>query len=278
MQIGIFSRTFTRPTLEETLDAVAAHGLYTVQFDMSGAGVKDLPDEIPAALSNKIRTAMAARQVTMAAVSGTYNMIDPDVEKRQAGLRRLRVLAAACKDLGTSVITLCTGTRNPDSMWRNHPDNGTPEAWRDLTASMSAALTIAQEYQVTLGIEPEVNNTVDSAQKARRLLDEMQSPHLKIVMDGANIFHTGELPQMAAILDRAFELLGNDLVLAHAKDLDHDGDAGHLAAGHGLLDYERYLRLLNGSRFAGPLILHGLTENQVDGCVAFLREKQGKAY
>ncbi len=58
-------------------------------------------------------------------------------------------------------------------------------------------------------------------------------------------------------------MLGNDIALAHAKDLDHDGDAGHLAAGHGLLDYDHYLSLLQRSGYNGTLILHGLDESQV---------------
>ena len=62
------------------------------------------------------------------------------------------------------------------------------------------------------------------------------------------------------------------IVLAHAKDLDHDGDAGHLAAGQGKLDYARYVSFLHRYGFPGPLLLHGLSEAQVPGCVAFLRE------
>ena len=42
------------------------------------------------------------------------------------------------------------------------------------------------------------------------------------------------------MLDQAFALVGHDIVMAHAKDLSHDGDAGHEAAGHGRLDYDRY--------------------------------------
>ena len=92
-------------------------------------------------------------------------------------------------------------------------------------------------------------------------------------MDAANLFHAGELPRMKEILDEAFALVGKDVVLAHAKDLDHDGDAGHKAAGQGKLDYDRYLSLLHRYQFPGPLLLHGLSESQVPGCVAFLREK-----
>jgi sugar phosphate isomerase/epimerase len=158
-------------------------------------------------------------------------------------------------------------------MWRRHPDNDLPEAWEDLVVTMSEALKIAAENGVTLAFEPEVSNVVDSASKGRRLLDQMQSPYLKVVMDPANIFHQGELPRMRAILDEAFDLLGEDIVLAHAKDLSRDGAAGHEAAGQGLLDYDQYLSLLSAVGFDVPLILHGLSEAQVDECIAFLRGK-----
>ena len=42
MHLGIFAKTFPRPTLEETLDAVADHGLTHVQFNMSCIGLPTL--------------------------------------------------------------------------------------------------------------------------------------------------------------------------------------------------------------------------------------------
>ena len=66
--------------------------------------------------------------------------------------------------------------------------------------------------------------------------------------------------RMKEILDEAFALVGKDIVMAQAKDLDHDGDAGHKAAGEGKLDYSRYLSLLHANGFKGPLLLHGLSE------------------
>ncbi|MBI4658672.1 MAG: sugar phosphate isomerase/epimerase [Verrucomicrobia bacterium] len=189
------------------------------------------------------------------------------------GLRRLRVLAETCSQLGTSKIHLCSGTRDRTNMWRRHPDNDSPEAWRDMTACMREASDIARQARVVLAFEPEVNNVVDSAQKARRLMDEIGSPFLKVTFDAANLFPAGGLSRMKEILDEAFALIGKDVALAHAKDLDHDGDAGHKAAGHGKLDYDRYVFLLHKYRFPGPLLLHGLSEAQVPGCVAFLRDK-----
>ncbi|HIA70187.1 TPA: sugar phosphate isomerase/epimerase [Candidatus Poribacteria bacterium] len=273
MQIGIMDGTIVRPTLSETLDAIVNYGIYCMQFGLGRVGLPELPEQIDAELCDQIRKEFDTRNVNMAAISGTFNMIHPDSQQRTDGLRRLRVLASACEKVGTSVITLCTGTRDSKSMWRRHPDNDSPEAWNDLVGTMHQALQIAKEYKITLAFEPEVANVVDSAQKARRLLDEMGSPYLKVVIDGANIFHAGELPRMREILDEAFVLLDEDIIIAHAKDLDHDGEAGHLAAGKGLLDYRHYLSLLDNLEFDVPLILHGLSETQVPECIDFLREK-----
>ncbi len=273
-RLGILvATTYTTGTLEARLDEAKAHGLACVQMSMSCAGLPDMPDEMPAGLPERFRREAATRGLAIASLQGTFNMCHPDAEHRRTGLRRLRVLAEACTPMGTSAIHICTGTRDPKSMWRRHPDNNSPEAWRDMAACIREAADIARQANVLLAFEPEVNNVVDSAIKARRLMDEIGSHHLKVCIDPANIFHSGELPRMKEILEEAFALVGKDIVLAHAKDLDHDGDAGHKAAGEGVLDYDLYLRLLRANRFNGPLLLHGLTRAQAPGCVAFLRAK-----
>ena len=227
MRLGIFARTFSRPSLEGVLDAVAGHGLRETQFNMSVAGLSSMPEEVDPTLADRVREAAARRNVALAAVSGTFNMAHPDEGVRQDGLRRLDVIAGACRRLGTSTITLCTGTRDRENMWRRHPDNTTPEAWRDMLATMQAALETAEERGVTLAFEPEINNVVDSAEKGRRLLDEMRSPRLKVIMDAANLFDADDparrLSRSAEILHEAFELLGGDVVIAHAKDVRASG-------------------------------------------------------
>ena len=273
MKIGIFAKAFARPSLEAALDAVRAHGLDCVQFNLACAGLPSLPDQLADDETERIRVAVQARRIEMAAISGTFNMCHPEASERARNLARLRILAGACERLGTGVITLCTGTRDRQDMWRRHPDNDTPEAWRDMTDTVAQALQIAEDCGVTLAFEPEVANVIDSARKGRRLLDEMRSPRLKVVMDAANLFHHSELARMPAILAEAFELLAGDMVLAHAKDLRRDGEAGHQAAGTGALDYDLYIRLLRAAGYDGPLILHSLDEAQVDAAVAFLRAK-----
>src|SRR5438552_2408861 len=89
IQLGIFARTFSRPQLEGVFDAVREHQLDCVQFNMACAGLPALPDDIAPSLAIRIHEAATSRGIEIAAVSGTYNMIHPDLKERQAGLRRL---------------------------------------------------------------------------------------------------------------------------------------------------------------------------------------------
>ncbi|MDP9136364.1 MAG: sugar phosphate isomerase/epimerase [Actinomycetota bacterium] len=269
IHLGIFAKTFSRRSLAETLDAVAAHHIEAIQFNMAVTGGPSLPAEIPEAASEAVRAAVSARGLTMSAVSGTYNMAHPDPGVRSDGQARLAALIAAAPALGTRVVTLCTGTRDPEDMWRAHPGNGSPEAWTDSLEQIAAALTVAERHDVVLAFEPEHNNVVGDAAAGRRLLDELRSEHLRVVLDAANLIRPGELHRQRDTLREAFELLGDALVLAHAKDVREDGTV--VAAGSGGLDYALYAQLLRDAAFDGPLVLHGLSEEQVPTAADFVR-------
>jgi sugar phosphate isomerase/epimerase len=217
MHLGIFARTFPRPTLEGTLDAIADRGLTHVQFNMSCAGLPTLPERADEDHCVWIARSFRERGLTMAAISGTFNLCDPDAVRLVDHLRRLDILAAACRWLDTRIITLCTGTRDPEDMWKWHPENVRRTTWEHLVATLREAVKFADRHEVTLAFEPERNNVVNSVAKARMLLDEIGSPWLKVVLDPANLMAAGDLPRLAEILDEAFDWLGPDIVLAHVK-------------------------------------------------------------
>lgn len=268
MQLGIFAKIFPRQTVEEVFDAVAAHGLTSVQFNMSSAGLSPMPDEIPPEVVTRVQEAAEARGIEIAALSGTFNMTHPEVAVRLQGITHLSILAA-CAPLGTRLITLCTGTRDPANMWRRHPDNDTEAAWSDLLTTMREAVEIADEHDLLLGIEPEPGNIVSTAARARRLLDEIDSPRLGIVLDPANLIEGVPPDRIDAALDDAFALLGDRIVSAHGKDRDAAGIV--VPAGRGIVPWPRFLAGLHASNYEGPLILHGLDESDVADSVRFLR-------
>ncbi|UVI33452.1 sugar phosphate isomerase/epimerase family protein [Paenibacillus spongiae] len=271
MELGIFAKTFSRNSVDEVLAAINEYGLRRTQFNMSCAGLPSMPEYIDLEFVRSIGIACKQFNIVMSAVSGTFNMAHPDENKRKQGIDRLRVLAQASSSLGTSVITLCTGSRDCENMWRLHPDNRSKEAWDDMMHTMSAAVEIAEEYKIVLGVEPELANIVFDAKRAKDLLDEIRSPNVRIVMDAANLYNPEHPGPMNDLLSESFDLLGEHIVIAHAKDIIIDGQTEFVAAGQGIVDYKHYLHLLSEANYSGPLILHGLSEEQVNESLSYIQ-------
>lgn len=251
---AIFSRTYATTTAAQTFAAVRSDGFGAVQFNLSNLGLPTLPDALPEELET-VRAEADARGVTLCALSGTWNMAHPDPAHRRAMRPRfLNVLRAALR-LGVPIVTLCTGSRDAGNMWAAHADNASPEAWADLRAELAWALERAADAGLRLAIEPEPANVICDARAARRLLDEMQAPHLGIVLDAANLIPAHQAARQPAVMAEALGLLGDALLLAHAKD--HDASGRVVAPGDGVVDLPGFAAGLGAAGFDGPLIGHG---------------------
>lgn len=273
MEVGIFAKTFSRLTLEATLDAVLRFDIRAVQFNFSSVGMETIPGSVDESLLRRIREALDLRAMRVATISGTFNLIDPDKERRRENLRRLGLMASACRVLSTTKIALSTGTRDEQDMWRGHPDNNTAEAWRELLDSIETALAFTEQEGVLLLVEPEPGNVMSDANRARQLLNEIKSPRLKILFDAANLLSGHSRVEQCEVLDEAFDLLGPDIALAHGKEWITDELIEVRVPGQGSLNWDYYLESLAHAGYAGPLILHGFDEAAVEDAVAFVRSK-----
>ncbi|NEJ69706.1 TIM barrel protein [Rhizobium phaseoli] len=273
MKLGIFAKTFDGSEPSTVLNSVAQAGFTAAQYNMACSGLPPMPETITEAQARSVAEAARSGGVEIVAVSGTYNMIHPDPALREVGLRRLATLAERCAGMSTGLITLCTGTRDPIDQWKVHADNDTPAAWRDLLEAMEAAVAIAERYNVDLGIEPELANVVNSAEKAHRLITALKSPRIKIVLDPANLFEVATLNEQRRTVSSAIDLLADRIVMAHAKDRNPDGSFA--TAGKGVLDYGHYLGRLKAIGFSGSLVTHGLSASEAAGAATFLKGALG---
>jgi sugar phosphate isomerase/epimerase len=270
MRAGIFAKTFTGADPLSVLAKAKLAGYACVQYNLACSGLQSMPDEIPNEAIEAIAEARAKTGIEIAALSATYNMIHPDISVRETGMRRLETAVQAAARLGIPLVTLCTGTRDPDDQWRHHPDNLRDEAWRDLIVEMEKAARIAETHNLDLGIEPEHANVVCDAESAVRLMRDVPSPHLAIVLDPANLFEQTSKKKAQLIVAQAVERLQGRIAMAHAKDRAADGR--FVTAGRGIVDFPDFIERLKQAGFDGPVVTHGLAEDEADDVGRFLGE------
>lgn len=275
MELGMYTIEIKRPTVEELFQAIKDYGFREVQFDFSSVCEEQMPEKLEPDFVENIYQQASSRGVEIVAVNGTFNMIHPDPAVRADGCKRFEVIADACKYLHCNFITLCTGSRNPEHMWRWHDDNMTREAWEDMMESMQKVLDIAERYDLLLGIETEASNCINTPERARELLDELKSPRLKIIMDAANLFQRGDAREekVKAIMDNAFALLGEDIYLAHGKDIKEGDGLDFTYAGNGIVDFDYFIDKLKACGYTGGMLLHGIKdESCMPRSVSFMKK------
>jgi sugar phosphate isomerase/epimerase len=261
MQPAIFDMVFPRPTPAERMTAIADAGFSAFQLDFAAAGLDSMPLSIPERTIADLREGASAAGLEIAAIGGTWNMIHPDPTLRAEGMASLRAIAAACHPLGSTIVTLSTGTRDAANMWRRRPDNDSPGAWSDLLRAMKEALAIAEEHDIILAFEPEPANVAKNAQRARELLDTLRHPRLRICFDAANIAASDLSRSPMVVIAEALELLGPEIVIAHGKDIDAEGI--FCPAGTGIVPWTETIEALRASGFDGAMVLHSLGEGDV---------------
>lgn len=269
MKLGIFAKTFPGSSPLVVLQAAAAAGYVSVQYNMACSGLSAQPPEVTPDHARAVRDASTATGVEIAAISATYNMTHPDLAKRQAGRQSFAAIAAQAHVMGSSLLTVCSGSMDGQDQWRHHPDNDTAAAWAAMLDEFRALIEIADRHDILIGVEPELANIVSSARKARTLIDILGSDRIRIVLDPANLAEVATSEDRRAIIADAVNLLADRIVMAHAKDRHADGSFA--TAGKGVVDFAHFLGALRKVGFDGSLITHGLADHEAAGVAAFLK-------
>lgn len=270
MELGIFSKVYLQYELEIALQKIKAQGLSIVQFNFANVGLESLPKEISEETILRIKEATTNSGINIAVISGTFNTLALNEEKQAENLKCFKNVVEAAKALDVPYVSISTGSLNQDDYWSPHPDNHTERAWELLYKSLRWMLEIAETNQVTLVFEPEQANVVSTAEDALRLLKELDTLYLKVLYDPANLVTPKDNKDLLGIIQKTLLELKDHIAIAHCKDGVVTEDQIIFApVGKGNLPLKEYVYELS-KYYNGPLIMHGLDENDVAYALDYL--------
>jgi sugar phosphate isomerase/epimerase len=221
--------------------------------------------------------AYAAEGIEVCAVAGYINLLHPDPARRRHNLDTFASWIRTMGELGTKLISTETGTLARSGDWDDHPDNRTPAAWDAFRRITDELVAVAQAEDAVIMYEPYIVNVCHTPELGARLVREVDSPHLRMLMDPTNWFDN-ELARpecVAEVIDRGFAAERGLFRLAHAKDVTPPEPGspkpGLPGPGQGILDYERYLGRLVEHGYDGPLVIEHLTDAEVPEAQRFVQ-------
>lgn len=243
-------------------------GFGAVQFAFSSIketnfvpnGQIEIPAEIPYKAVVEADRAANRYNLPIEVVNGTFNMEHPDRDVREEGLRRFGILMKASAALGAKYISLCSGSRNADHLWSWSPNNDDDDTWADMQETIARAVEMAEGENIVLAIESEAANIIDTPENARKILDTISSNSLKMILDCANLFHSGMAhpEKVQAVLQHALDVFGEDIVIVHGKDIREGDGIDFCGTGLGIVQFDYVANKLKELGYTGDMFLHGI--------------------
>lgn len=271
LRLGIMSSVYADLPVDEAARQIKADGFRNVVSDFSFADVHFNPLEPDWAAARKIVSTLERADIEIVSLFGYYNIVDPDVKKRKLGEARIEALLSSGKRLGCRVVSTETGTFNSHSEWESAPENQTEQGYLQCKSVLEKHARLAEKHGTVLAIEAYYRNIIGTIDRAERLFREVESPALRLVMDPCNYYRKEDLPRMKPMLEAMFRRLGEQVVIAHAKDVKASAESEDLpAAGLGVLDYPLFLRLLAQLDRPIPLVVEHLRRPDVARAKSFV--------
>jgi len=191
-------------------------------------------------------------------VGGYTNLVTPDDAGLRTNLKGLAHCIEVAESVGCGMVGTVAGCRDPKYLINPHPDNWTIETWNLLVRSIRQVLRDTAGMKAVIGMEAQVTTIIDSPEAHKRLMEDVGDERLKVNLDPVNMVHLGLYYHTTDLIDRCFDLLGEDIVGCHAKDtyIWPDKQTVHVqevCPGKGVLDYDTYL--VRMSRLSWPRAL-----------------------
>lgn len=92
-------------------------------------------------------------------------------------------------------------------------------AYQGVKDSVLRMIEEAEKQDVCIGIEPVAFHTLNSPELTKRLIDEVNSDKLKIILDTVNLLTPKNIHNQNKIIDECFDLFGDRIEAMHLKDI-----------------------------------------------------------
>lgn len=258
MQLGIRLHDTKKLPFEERIADVQQLG-----FKCGHLALAKVIDEFPTTdealtpgLAMYIKNVFARNNVDIAVLGCYLNLANPNPEKLAQITHRYMAHIRFASWMGCGVVGTETGA--PNETYTHVPECHGEEALQTFIKNLRPVVKYAEQMGVVMAIEPVWKHIVCNPARARRVLDEIASPNLQIILDPVNLLDICNYKDQVAIVDEAIEVLGPDVAMVHLKDfVVEENKLVSVGAGLGQMDYTSVIKFMKTRK---PFI-HATLEN-----------------
>jgi sugar phosphate isomerase/epimerase len=252
MQLGIRLHDTKKLPLEERIADVHRLGFSCGHLAL-GKVITDFSTQDEAltpGLATYLKKIFAKNEVDIAVLGCYLNLANPNPEQLRVITHRYMAHIRFASLLGCGVVGTETGAPNEGYIYV--PESHGEEALQTFITNLKPVIRYAEQMGVIFAIEPVWKHIVYNPARARRVLDEIASPNLQIILDPVNLLDISNYERQIEIVDESIDLLGPDVAVIHLKDFTvNNGVLKSVGAGFGQMNYSNLIKFIKERK---PLI------------------------
>ncbi|RXJ02529.1 sugar phosphate isomerase/epimerase [Anaerobacillus alkaliphilus] len=275
MSIGVLAHLCKKGTFDEVAKSVGSYQFSHVQlalwkafdnYDFTKQGL------LSPGLAKEIKEQLLKNGVSISVLGCYLHLFDRNEEERRVNIERFKEIIRYAKFFGAPVVATETG-KLPLADF-------TEQDWLNLKATIVELVKEAEKWGVFIGIEPAEDHLIDNAVKLKKLLDEVSSSHLGVVLDPGNLITKDNLHEQDNVIEEMFQLLGEKIVAFQAKDclLDENNEYKWVPVGEGQMNYDLILRRLREYKPHVDIILDAVKPETMKDTKDYLEKQLAKLY
>ncbi len=245
MNIGIRLHDTLPGNLKERLAFARAQGFSCAHVALSKVldnfSMGEAPEKLTDEYALRVRQDFDESGLECAVLGCYLNLADPDPERRARTQEIYKAHLRFAAKIGARVVGTETNA-NPESRFAD-PAPQSEEAFRLWLDSLRPVVRCAEETGAVLAVEPVWYHIISTPERAARMLEELPSDNLQIILDAVNLISPEQVDRAEEIIKNAVSLLGDRVRILHMKDfvISSEGKMKACACGMGAMRYEQLL-------------------------------------
>lgn len=277
MNIGIRLHDTAFGTLKERLAFARAQGFSCAHVALSKVlddfSMEEAPEKLTEEYALRVRQEFDESGLECAVLGCYLNLADPDPERRARTQEIYKAHLRFAAKTGARVVGTETYA-NPESAFQDPGQS--EEAFRLFMDSLRPVVRCAEETGAVLAVEPVWYHIISTPERAVRMLEELPSDNLQIILDAVNLISPEQADRAEDIVRNAVSLLGERVRILHMKDfvITPEGKMDACACGLGSMRYEQLLSF--AARRDLPMTLENTVPENAEEARLYLERAAGK--
>lgn len=273
MQLGIRLHDAKALPLEERLQVVREQGFVCGHLAL-GKVIKEysVKDEaLTPGFAMYLKHLFQKNELDVAVLGCYLNLANPNEAKLKEITERYKANIRFASLLGCGVVGTETGA--PNEACQHEPACRSEEALETFIHNLRPVVEYAEKMGVIMAIEPVWKHIVYDPDRAKKVLDAINSPNLQIILDPVNLLGIENYKNQVEIVEHAIDVLGDQVAVVHIKDyVVKDDELVSVAAGTGQMNYDALIRFMKERK---PYIHATLENTTPDNAVVARKYIQG---